>query len=70
MRGVTEWEYNIHVAPATRPSLVELNKLGGNGWELASTVGVGELGATEEIWYKFKRPGGLETSTCKESHVM
>ncbi len=50
-----EWEYEIHVAPATKPSLAELNRLGRDRWEIVSAVGVGELGAVEEIWYVFKR---------------
>ncbi len=49
------WAYEIRIAPATKPNVNELNHLGGEGWELASAVGVGELGAIEEIWYIFKR---------------
>ncbi len=51
------------MAPAVTPSVDELNELGAEGWELVSAVGVGELGAIEEIWYAFKReslPGGAE----------
>ncbi len=50
-----QWEYRIHVAPAVRPSVDELNKLGAEGWELVSAVGLGELVAVEEIWHAFKR---------------
>ena len=53
--GGRRWEYKIHVAPAVRPSVDELDRLGAEGWELVSAVGVGELGAIEEIWYAFKR---------------
>lgn len=55
MTNGKEWEYEVHVAPATRPSIKDLNKLGRDGWELVSAVGVGELGAIDEIWYVFKR---------------
>ncbi len=55
MAGREEWEYEIHDAPATKPSVAELNRLGRDGWELISVVGVGELGAIEEVWYIFKR---------------
>ncbi len=61
--GGRRWEYKIHVAPAVKPSVNELNQLGAEGWELVSAVGVGELGAVEEIWYVFKRespPGVAE----------
>ena len=52
----TAWEYRVRVSPARKPNPKELNELGKDGWELASAVGVGELGAVEEIWYVFKRP--------------
>ncbi len=51
-----EWDYQVLVAPATRPGVDELNHLGGQGWEVIAGIGVGELGAVEEIWYIFKRP--------------
>ena len=55
MRSRERWEYEIRVVPAVKPSTAELNQLGLEGWELVSAVGVGELGAVEEIWYIFKR---------------
>ncbi len=50
------WEYRILVLPATKPESPELNRLGSDGWELASIAGVGELGAVEELWCFLKRP--------------
>ncbi len=61
--GGRRWEHRIHVAPAVTPSVDELNELGAEGWELVTAIGVGELGAIEEIWYAFKRespPRGAE----------
>ncbi len=50
------WEYRVLVVPATKPNPPELNRLGRDGWELASVSGVGELGVIEELWCFFKRP--------------
>ncbi len=50
------WEYRILVVPAAKPEPLELNRLGMDGWELASVAGVGELGAVEELWCFLKRP--------------
>lgn len=53
----TVWEYRVLRVPADGASLRQLNRLGKAGWELASAVGVGELGAVEEVWCFFKRTG-------------
>ena len=57
MTSRQKWEYRVQRAPAITPESVvtEFNELGLEGWELVSAVGVGELGAIEEIWYVFKR---------------
>jgi len=56
MARTVPWSYHIHVASVARPPSEDLNRLGAEGWELISAVGVGELGAVDEIWYVFKRP--------------
>lgn len=55
MVNQTKWEYRIHVVSATKADPRELNRLGREGWEIASAVGVGELGAIEEVWCFLKR---------------
>lgn len=57
MTSIQKWEYRVQRAPATTPESVvpEFNELGLEGWELVSAVGIGELGAIEEVWYVFKR---------------
>ncbi len=49
------WRYRIHVISASSPDKAQLDQLGEAGWELVSAVGVGELGATDEIWLFFKK---------------
>ncbi len=49
------WQYQVLVVPTTRDPTQDLNRLGADGWELASAVGVGELGAVEEVWCFMKR---------------
>ncbi len=53
--GREAWEYRIQVVSSGSPETVNLEQMGKAGWELTSAVGVGELGATEEIWLFFKR---------------
>lgn len=55
----SSWEYRILAEPSCKPNSASLKRLGRNGWELVSTVGVGELGAIEEVWFVFKRPMNL-----------
>lgn len=49
------WRYQVLVVSTTKDPSRELNRLGADGWELASAVGVGEFGAVEEIWCFMKR---------------
>ncbi len=58
MVDYARWEYRIRVVPTHKSAVLELNRLGRAGWELAAAVGVGELGAVDEIWCFFKRPSG------------
>lgn len=50
-----KWDYRIQVMPTNKPEAFDLNRLGTEGWELTSVVGVGELGAVEELWCFLKR---------------
>ena len=49
------WQYRIEVVRAASPGNADLESTGRDGWELVSAVGVGELGAVDEIWLFFKR---------------
>lgn len=55
MANHPSWDYRIQVLPANTPDTLDLRRLGEQGWELTSVVGVGELGAVEELWCFLKR---------------
>jgi len=66
---MTIWEYKIEVGASgfggtltTSHLLSTLEKVGGEGWELAGVFPT-QSGEAEEVWFVFKRPMEIKNPT-------